>query len=65
MGTKEENVTTIELREEEREFLLELFASAERQLLRELDHTDTRQYRTKLEDRLSLLAQVKGKITHG
>jgi hypothetical protein len=58
-------VTTIELTEPEREFLMEVLASAERELLTEISRTDTREYREKLEDRLTLLESVRARITSG
>jgi hypothetical protein len=58
-------VTTIELTEPERDFLMEVLASAERELLTEISRTDTREYREKLEDRLTLLESVRARITSG
>lgn len=64
METKEQVVTSIELAEREKEFLLELFTTAEKELLAEIGRTDARAYRTKLEKKLALLERVRSKITH-
>ena len=56
-------VITIELPEPEKELLLEVLASAERELLIEISRTDTREYRERLEDRLTLLESVRARIT--
>jgi hypothetical protein len=58
-------VTTIELTEPERDFLIEVLTSAERELLTEISRTDTREYRERLEDRLTLLESVRARITSG
>jgi len=50
------------LTDQEREFLAELLASAEKGLLREISHADSREYRTKLQNRLSLLESVRKKL---
>ena len=63
MGVKEQTVTNVELPERESEFLLELLASAERELLAELSRTDTREYRYWLTERLALLESVRNRIT--
>ena len=65
MDSRTPVVTTIELTEPEREFLMEVLASAERELLTEISRTDTREYREKLEDRLTLLESVRARITSG
>ena len=59
---EQQGVTTIELAQREREFLLEILASAERELLAELGRTDSREYRDKLENRLSLLETVRARF---
>jgi len=56
---------TIELTEPERDFLIEVLTSAERELLTEISRTDTREYRERLEDRLTLLESVRARITSG
>jgi len=62
MNANASAVTTIELPESEREFLLEVLASAEKELLTEISHTDTREYRDRLEERLTLLESVRSRI---
>ena len=52
----------IEITDSERTFLLELVDSASRTILHELDHTDTREYRKKLQDRIRILEYLAGKI---
>ena len=59
---EQQGVTTLELAQREREFLLEILASAERELLTELGRTDSREYRDKLENRLSLLETVRARF---
>ena len=46
----------------ERSLLLELLASAEKELIAEISHTDTRDYKVHLQQRLELLQSIKGKI---
>jgi len=58
-------IVTIELTEHERDFLVEVLASAERELLTEISRTDTREYRDRLDDRLTLLESVRARITSG
>jgi hypothetical protein len=65
MDSRTPVVTTIELTEPERDFLIEILASAERELLTEISRTDTREYRETLEDRLTLLETVRARITSG
>jgi hypothetical protein len=65
MDSRTPAVTTIELTELERDFLLEVLASAERELLTEISRTDTREYRETLEDRLTLLETVRARIASG
>jgi hypothetical protein len=62
MSVKEQAVTSIELPERESEFLLEVLASAEKELLTEINRTDTREYRDKLDERLTLLEKVRNRI---
>jgi hypothetical protein len=62
MSVKEQTVTNVELPERESEFLLELLASAERELLAELSRTDKREYRVGLTERLALLESVRNRI---
>jgi len=65
MESKTPVVTIIELTEPERDFLMEVLASAERELLTEISRTDTREYRDSLDDRLTLLESVRARITSG
>ena len=65
MDSKTPVVTTIELTEPERDFLMEVLASAERELIAEISRTDTREYRERLDDRLTLLERVRARITSG
>ncbi len=65
MNSRTPVVTTIELTEPERDFLIEVLGSAERELLTEISRTDTREYRERLEDRLTLLESVRARITRG
>jgi len=52
----------LEITDSERTFLLELVDSASRTILHELDHTDTREYRKKLQDRIRILEHLARKI---
>ena len=63
MSVTEQTVTNVELPQRESEFLLEVLASAERELLAELSRTDTREYRYTLTKRLALLESVRNRIT--
>jgi hypothetical protein len=65
MDSRTPVVTTIELTEPERDFLMEVLASAERELIAEISRTDTREYRERLDDRLTLLESVRARITSG
>jgi hypothetical protein len=63
MNANQRVVTSVALTENEREFLLELFASAENELLAEIANTDTRDFKNKLQDRLTFLETLRDKIT--
>jgi hypothetical protein len=52
----------LEITESERNFLMELVDSATRTIVHELDHTDTREYRKKLHDRMRILEHLSRKI---
>ena len=52
----------IEIPQREIDFLLEVLASVERELIGEISRTDTREYRDKLEDKLSLLEAARGRL---
>jgi hypothetical protein len=47
-----------EITDPERELLFELIESARREIIQEIDHTDTRNFRTLLKERLELLERV-------
>jgi len=65
MESKTPVVIAIELTEPERDFLMEVLASAERELLTEISRTDTREYRDRLDERLTLLESVRARIASG
>jgi len=65
MESKTPVVITIELTEPERDLLMEVLASAERELLTEISRTDTREYRDRLDERLTLLESVRARIASG
>ena len=52
----------LEITDSERNFLMELVDSASRTILHELDHTDTREYRKKLHDRMRILEHLSRKM---
>jgi hypothetical protein len=52
----------VEITDSERNFLMELVDSASRTMLHELDHTDTREYRKKLQDRMRVLEHLSRKM---
>ena len=52
----------LEITDSERNFLMELVDSASRTIVHELDHTDSREYRKKLQDRMRILEHVSRKI---
>jgi hypothetical protein len=52
----------LEITDSERTFLMELVDSASRTILHELDHTDTREYRKKLNDRMRILEHLSRKM---
>jgi hypothetical protein len=51
-----------EITDSERQLLVELIESASRTTLHEIDHTDTREYRRKLLERMHLLERLSEKI---
>ncbi len=55
----------IEIPQREIDFLLEVLANAERELIGEISRTDTREYRDKLEDKLSLLEAARARLAVG
>jgi hypothetical protein len=52
----------LEITDSERNTLMELVDSASRTILHELDHTDTREYRKKLQDRMRILEHLSRKM---
>jgi hypothetical protein len=52
----------LEITDSERDFLIELVDSATRTIVHELDHTDTREYRKKLHDRIRILEHLTRKM---
>jgi hypothetical protein len=52
----------LEITNSERELLFELIESAHREMIQEIDHTDTREFRKLLQDKLELLEHVGAKI---
>jgi hypothetical protein len=52
----------LEITESERNTLMELVDSATRTIVHELDHTDTREYRRKLQDRMRVLEHISKKM---
>ena len=53
---------TLEITTQEKQLLLELFESAEREMILGIDHSDSRIYRTRLQNRLGLLEKLKAKV---
>jgi hypothetical protein len=54
----------LEITNEERDVLFELIQSSHREMIQEIDHTDTRDFRKLLQERLELLEHVGTKIGH-
>jgi len=52
----------LEITDLEKDLLFELIESAHRELIQEIDHTDTREFRKLLQDKLGLLEQVGAKF---
>ncbi len=52
----------MQITDSERTLLLELLTFAEKELIAEIHHTDTRDYKVLLHRRLELLQSIKGKI---
>lgn len=53
---------TLDVSEEEREFLSDLLESKHTALLHELHHTDTREYKDLLKHQIELLEGLKSKV---
>ena len=51
-----------EISEQERELLLELIETAEKQTIHSIDHTDSRRFRHLLRTRLELLESLEKKL---
>jgi hypothetical protein len=52
----------LEISAPEKQFLIELFDSAEKEFIHELDHTDSREFRAKLKEQLELLEDLRRKL---
>jgi hypothetical protein len=52
----------VEITDSERQSLLEVIDAASRTMLQEIDHTDSREYRKHLLDRLEVLEHLARKI---
>ncbi len=52
----------LEITDSERELLFELIESAHREMIQEIDHTDTRDFRKLLQNKLELLEHVGAKV---
>jgi len=52
----------LEITNLERDLLFELIESAHREIIQEIDHTDTREFRKLLQDKLALLEQIGAKF---
>ena len=52
----------LEISNSERELLFELIEVAHREMIHEIDHTDAREYKKLLQDKLELLEHVGAKI---
>ena len=52
----------LDINNSERDLIFELIESAHRDLIHEIDHTDAREFRKLLQDKLSLLEDVGAKI---
>ena len=52
----------LQITNSERDVLFELIESAHREMIQEIDHTDTRGFRKLLQNKLELLERVEAKI---
>jgi len=52
----------LNITEEERKLLLELFQATEKELIAGIDHADARDYKKKLRDQLEVLEKLKTKL---
>jgi hypothetical protein len=52
----------LEITDLERQFLVEVVETASRTMIHELDHTDSREYRKRLQHRMTMLEHISKKI---
>jgi hypothetical protein len=52
----------LEITNPEKDLLFELIESAHREIIQEIDHTDTREFRKLLQQKLELLEQIGAKF---
>ena len=52
----------LEITNLEKDLIFELIESAHREIIQEIDHTDTREFRKLLQDKLELLEQIGAKF---
>ena len=52
----------LEITNLEKDLLFELIESAHRELIQEIDHTDTREFKKLLQDKLGVLEQIGAKF---
>jgi hypothetical protein len=52
----------LEITNSEKDLLFELIESANREMIHEIDHTDTREFKKLLQNKLDLLEKVGAKI---
>lgn len=52
----------LEITNSEKDLLFELIESVHREMIHEIDHTDTREFKKLLQNKLDLLEQVGAKI---
>ncbi len=55
----------LEITNSEKDLIFELVETAHREMIHEIDHTDTRDFRKLLQQKLSLLEQIGAKIGAG
>lgn len=53
---------TVDITDQEREFLLELLETKSTAMLHEMHHTDTRDYKAMLKQRMELLEGLRAKL---
>jgi hypothetical protein len=52
----------LEITDLERQFLVEVVEAASKTMLHEIDHTDSREYRKRLQHRMTILEHISKKI---